>query len=174
MVLSPSCQRVVALAALKRRTLHRTWVCSTLWPDTPPRKATASLRSALWRLRPVGADPLLIIDAQSIGLAPGVSVDWHDAMDLVGRLLDDRHQACADPSLVADLLPLLRAGELLAGWSDRWFAHDRDSFHSMRLAALSVLSPSPEKQVVHYACGSVHGVPTLGSVRKTNNDPSEP
>ena len=57
--LPPSCQRLVALAALKRRAVPRSWLCRTLWPTTRPDRATARLRTTLWRLRPMGAGPLL-------------------------------------------------------------------------------------------------------------------
>ena len=32
--LPPSCRRLVALAALKRRAVPRTWMCRVLWPTT--------------------------------------------------------------------------------------------------------------------------------------------
>jgi hypothetical protein len=173
MVLPPSCQRVVALAALKRRPLRRSWVCATLWPHAPTRNAVANLRSALWRLRPTGADPLLTVDARSIGLAPRVSVDWHDAMDLLERLIGSP-RADATPGLIADLLPPLQSGELLAGWADRWVLHDRGRYDAMLRTALNMPSPGREIEVAHYACGSAHGVLTIGSVLKTTTDPSEP
>ncbi|MGV0797368.1 transcriptional regulator, partial [Mycolicibacterium elephantis] len=37
--LPPGCQRLVALLALKRRPMHRLWVCATLWPHTQTRRA---------------------------------------------------------------------------------------------------------------------------------------
>ncbi|MBW8710557.1 MAG: transcriptional regulator, partial [Mycobacterium sp.] len=72
--LPPACQRLIALLAVKRRPVHRLWVCAMLWPHAQTRRAIASLRSTMWRLRPVGADPLLEIDPQYIALAPGVWV----------------------------------------------------------------------------------------------------
>jgi DNA-binding SARP family transcriptional activator len=56
--LLPACQRLIALLALKPRPVHRLWVCATLWPQAHTRRAVANLRSTMWRLRPVGADPL--------------------------------------------------------------------------------------------------------------------
>src|SRR5262245_44018500 len=114
--LPPACQRLVALIALKRRPVHRLWVCATLWPHAQTKRAIASLRSAMWRLRPAGADPLLHVDPQYLQLAPEVSVDWHEASDLIDQLL----AGGIDPQLVADLLPLLRAGDLLDKWTERW------------------------------------------------------
>ena len=173
----PACQRLIALIALKRRPVHRLWVCAMLWPHAPTRRAVASLRSAMWRLRPVGADPLMVVDPQYVALAPDVSVDWHDAVDLTERLLDDDERAGADPLLVADLLPLLRAGDLLDRWAESWFTDERNRYHAMRMAALEMLGRGADKQVAHHACGVIRSVHTLRSVRTAHSDfgePSEP
>lgn len=170
----PACQRLIALVALKRRPVHRLWVCANLWPHAQTRRATASLRSAMWRLRPVGADPLLVVDPQYLALAPTVSVDWHDAVDHIERLLDHGEPTGADPQLVADLLPLLRAGALLDGWAERWAAADRDRYRAMRAAAFEVLGRGGEKQVPHYARGTVRPIHTIHSVKKAKDDSSEP
>ena len=112
-----------------------------LFPHAQTRRAVASLRSTMWRLRPVGADPLLNVDPQYIELAPSVSVDWHDAVDQIGHLLDDGEPArVVDPQFVADLLPLLRAGELLDGWAEPWAASERQRYRAMRKAARDELS----------------------------------
>jgi two-component SAPR family response regulator len=147
--LPPSCQRVVALAALKLRPLHRTWMCATLWPYSPPSKAVARLRSTLWRLRPLGADALLRVDSKYVSLAPGVSVDWHRAVQLIERLLSRSGPASSDPELVAELLPLLRAGELLDGWTEQWNANDRSRYRAMRAAALDMPTRRPSERAGH-------------------------
>jgi two-component SAPR family response regulator len=173
--LPPACRRLIALVALKRRPVHRLWVCAMLWPHAQTRRAVASLRSTMWRLRPVGADPLLEVDPQYIVLAPGVSVDWHAAVDQIGRLLDDGEPArVVEPQFVADLLPLLRAGELLDGWAEPWAASERQRYSAMRKAARDKLSHGPENQVANNSCGSMRSVHTLHSVRKTNDDSREP
>ncbi|MFV8163327.1 AfsR/SARP family transcriptional regulator [Mycobacterium sp. 134] len=125
LVLPPSCRRLVALAAVKRRELHRSWVCDLLWPGSPPHKAVSSLRSALWRLRPLGADTLLVVRHQYVSLAPEVKVDWHEALA--------QHEAMAVidgrpvPALTHPALHrLVRSGDLLEGWSDTWCVAERD------------------------------------------------
>src|SRR5258707_1936948 len=85
--LPPACQRLIALVALKRKPVHRLWVCAMLWPHTQTRRAVASLRSTMWRLRPVGADPLLGVDPQYIGLAPGGSLDLAQPVDQIRRMV---------------------------------------------------------------------------------------
>lgn len=167
--LPPACQRLVALVALKRRPVHRLWVCATLWPHAQTRKAVASLRSALWRLRPVGADPLLVVDPQYLELAPEVVVDWHEAVDLIEQLSDRG----ADPHLVAKLLPLLRAGELLDRWAERWVADERDRYHAMRMNAIEKLGHGADKQLPHYPCSAVRTAHTRRSFIRANSDPGE-
>jgi DNA-binding SARP family transcriptional activator len=134
--LPPACRRLVALVALKRRPVHRLWVCATLWPKAHSRRAAASLQSALWRLRPVGADPLLDVDPQFLQLSPDVLVDWHRAADLLESLLDQG----VDAQLSSDLLPLLRAGDLLDRWAERWVVNDRDRYRAMRRTALETIA----------------------------------
>jgi DNA-binding SARP family transcriptional activator len=170
--LPPACQRLIALVALKRRPVHRLWVCAMLWPHAQTRRAIASLRSTMWRLRPVGADPLLEIDPQYLALAAGVSVDWHDAVDQIGQLLD--HDEPVDPQFVSELLPLLRAGELLDGWSEPWATAERQRYRALRKEARDALGRRPEKQVTSYAAGTMRSLHTLHSVRKATNDSREP
>ena len=172
--LPPACQRLVALVAIKRRPVHRLWVCAMLWPHAQTRRAIASLRSTMWRLRPLGADPMLEIDPQYITLGSGVAVDWHEAVDQIGLLLDHDDPAAVGPQFVSELLPLLRAGELLDGWTEQWATAERQRYRAMRKAARDALSHGPEKQVANYSCGSMRSLHTLHSVRKPRNDSREP
>jgi DNA-binding SARP family transcriptional activator len=171
--LPPACQRLVALVALKRRPVHRLWVCAMLYPHAQTRRAIASLRSTMWRLRPAGAESLLEVDPQYIALAPDVSVDWHDAVDQIARLLDDSKPAGVDAQFVSELLPLLRAGELLDGWAEPWAAAERQRYRVMRKAARDALSHGPENQAADHP-GSMRSLHTLHAVRKTNNDSRDP
>jgi DNA-binding SARP family transcriptional activator len=135
----------VALAALKRRAVPRSWVCRALWPTTRPDRATARLRTTLWRLRPMGADGLLTVTPQSVQLAPGVAVDWYDAVDLIGQLLRHLGPERPDRDLVTELLPLLRAGALLDGWTDEWNECSRKAYRELRLDALDLLVGAYQK-----------------------------
>ena len=138
--LPPACQRVIALAALKRRPVHRLWVCATLWPHAQTRRAVASLRSAMWRLRPLGVEDLLTVDPQYLALREGVSVDWYEATALIDPLL----AGGIDPQLVSELLPLLRAGELLDKWTEPWVSAERDRYHALRMSAFEMLGHSAD------------------------------
>ena len=140
-----------------------------LWPHAQTRRAIASLRSTMWRLRPLAADPLLEVDPQYLALAPGVWVDWHQAVDKIECLLDDDELAAVSPQFVADLLPLLRAGELLEGWTEPWATGERQRYRAMRKQARDTLAHGPEKQVAGYPCGSLRSIHTLHSVRRSND-----
>lgn len=98
-------------------------------------QAVASLRSATWRLRPLSVTGLLTVDPQYLQLGAGVSVDLHDAVDLLEQLL----AGGIDPHLVAELLPPLRAAELLDRWTEPWVDGHRDRYHEMRTAAFRML-----------------------------------
>ncbi|MFI5511280.1 transcriptional regulator [Mycobacterium sp. NPDC051804] len=134
--LPPASQRLVAIVAMKRNPAHRLWVCDKLWPNAHLPRAVASLRSALWRLRPAGAAPLLTVDPQYLQMSPDVYVDWHHSDDLIEQLLNGD----ADAQLVSDLLPLLRAGDLLDRWLERWVTNDRNQYHVKRKTALQVIA----------------------------------
>ena len=168
--LPPACQRLIALVALKRRPVHRLWLCATLWPHAQTRRAVASLRSAMWRLRPAGAEALLTVDPQYIELGPDVTVDWHRAVDTIEQLL----AGDVDAPLVADLLPLLRAGELLDRWAERWVAPERDQYHAMRVGALDALGHGNDKQLPHWASGSPRSARVRRTVITAHSDPAGP
>lgn len=155
-LLPPSCRRLVALAAVKRRELHRSWVCDLLWPGSPPQKAVSSLRSALWRLRPLGADSLLVVRHQYVSLAPEVKVDWHEALALHEAMaVIDGRLAPADTHPV--LHRLLRSGDLLEGWPDSWCAAERDRYRAIKRSVLDAPDGPAQRQVTHYAVpGSPH------------------
>ncbi|CQD24273.1 transcriptional regulator [Mycolicibacterium conceptionense] len=148
-MLPPSCRRLVALAAVKRRELHRSWVCDLLWPGTPPQKAVSSLRSALWRLRPLGADALLVVRHQYVSLAPDVKVDWHEALALHEAMAEvDRRPAPADTHPA--LHRLIRSRDLLEGWPDSWCAAERDRYRAIKRSVLDAPGGLAPRQVTHY------------------------
>lgn len=169
LVLPPSCRRLVALAAVKRRELHRSWVCDLLWPGSPPHKAVSSLRSALWRLRPLGADALLVVQHQYVSLAPEVTVDWHEAVALHEALtmIEGRPvPAGAHPALHR----LMRSGDLLEGWTDSWCKTERDRYRAIQQSVRDTPDSAVPRQVTHYAVGgSAHRPAARGSLRHNDN-----
>jgi DNA-binding SARP family transcriptional activator len=170
--LPPACQRVVTLVALKRRPVHRLWVCATLWPHAQTRRAVAGLRSATWRLRPLGVETLLAVDPPYLQLGTDVPVDWLEALDLMEQL----RAGNIDPQLVAELLPLLRAGELLDRWAEPWVTSERDRYHGMRMTAVEILGHAAEKpapHVAHKVIRTAHSRRTAVPTRRDSDDASE-
>ena len=122
--LPPSSQRLLAFLALQDRTLVRTYVAGSLWMDANEDKASARLRSTVWRLG----------SRTHLRLAPGVAVDW--------RYLTFRYQSVLDDSaeIPPDFpFPVLPPGDLLPDWYDEWVITERERFRQLRLHALEAL-----------------------------------
>src|SRR5436305_11828982 len=79
-------QRVVAFLALQERPVTRLQVGGTLWPETSDDRAAASLRTALWRVRMLGA-PLIRVDGPRLALLTHVTVDVRDMVSAARRLM---------------------------------------------------------------------------------------
>src|SRR5687768_17141771 len=116
-MLTAHAQRVLAYLALSRSTgaaHRRTTVAGQLWGECPNRRAHASLRTSIWRIRQ--ADERLVhADRDRVHLGAHVEVDVQLSLEQADRLLDcNRDLDRADATivgLVADLLP---------GWDDEW------------------------------------------------------
>ena len=126
-----SAQRVLAFVALKRHPVQRPYAAGSLWPNTTERRAAASLRSALWRLRHASRE-ILAADAQQLRLAPSVRVDVYEA-ELTARRILERG---VESNQALDLDDLRR--ELLPDWYDDWVLMQREYFRQLRLRALEV------------------------------------
>ncbi|CAN5478968.1 transcriptional regulator [soil metagenome] len=135
--LPPSCQRVIALAALAGRPVHRAAACAQLWPDIPVRSSSARLRTTLWRLRPFGAEGLVSVDAQTISLAADVHVDWRRAVELCQLLLAS---SAPDTAVIDELSPLLASGALLHGWTEHWHKSECTRYQGLRMSVLDRLA----------------------------------
>lgn len=125
-------QRLVIFLALYRRPLPRSYVAGALWPDVPADRASANLRSSIWRMPP-HCRPLIDLQAQLISLAAGVTVDYLDAIALAHRLLD--HAGISE----ADLSRRARSelsSELLPACYDEWVLIERERFRQLRVHAL--------------------------------------
>ncbi|WP_405885850.1 BTAD domain-containing putative transcriptional regulator [Streptomyces longwoodensis] len=132
----PTAQKVLVLLALHREGTSRERAAELLWPDLPRNRATAGLRSALWRLsrrsdRGLVAD----LDFSRPSLAPHVDIDLHSAATYATALASDRHDSAPGP----DVPPQLR-DELLPSWYDDWLVDAREHFHQTRLHALEAIS----------------------------------
>jgi DNA-binding SARP family transcriptional activator len=128
-----SAQRLLAFLALQDKALLRAYVAGALWLDAREEKASARLRSTVWRLGLSGY-PLLDGSRTHLCLATGVTVDWRFLTSRYRRLLDE--SADVPPEFLRSV-PV--SGDLLPDWYDDWVIMERERFRQLRLHALETL-----------------------------------
>ena len=156
--LCASGEKLLAFLAVhgRFRPVRRTALAERLWSDTDPARASASLRSVLWRLpRPQGMQ-LVRTSSASLHLADDVTVDLWRAEDtaqaiaasavmgetVTGQTVTgetdtgetDSAAALADRAGCDPVTSL--GGDLLPGWSDDWLILEQEAFRQTRLHAL--------------------------------------
>jgi DNA-binding SARP family transcriptional activator len=130
-------QRLVAFLALKDRPLTRSYVAGMLWPETTAIKASASLRSALWRAHQ-SCSSIIDASAQQLALGTTVVVDFRRAIASAQRLLS-REVPCQAEDVAAPARLNLSA-DLLPDWyDDDWVVAEREQFQQLRLHALEAM-----------------------------------
>jgi DNA-binding SARP family transcriptional activator len=123
-------QRLLAYLAFQDTPAPRTHVAGTLWCDVTDDSATASLRTAVWRVRRVAGD-LLNVTPHLLSLAPDVRVDLHRVKASAREIATQGLPPGSHPVDV-DLL----AGELLPGWYDDWVVREQEDLRHLCLQAL--------------------------------------
>ncbi|MET8909981.1 BTAD domain-containing putative transcriptional regulator [Micromonospora sp. NPDC004551] len=119
--LPATAQRLVAFLAV-RGASDRARTAWSMWASKPEERASADLRTALWRLRK--AAPGLLADSTgALALAAGVTVDTRSLTGSVDPAFLRRHAAEGCP----DLLP---------GWYDDWVLMHRELLRHRALRAL--------------------------------------
>lgn len=131
-VIGSPAARVVALTALADR-MQRGDVVTRLWPDAPPGRGQAYLRSALWRLR-VQA-PSLIDSSDDGFLTTGAHVTV-DAPTLRAWAIRVTRDQATTPA--PDLAGLGR--DLLPGWDDYWLDEYREQLRVLVPEALEAMA----------------------------------
>jgi DNA-binding SARP family transcriptional activator len=126
-------QHLLAMLALNGALVRRPLVAGTLWPEKGDGRATANLRSSLWRVGQLNPDLINCTDGV-LGLASSVSVDLGQMLGQARRLLDGG-ACCEDSDLVAG--PLLR--DLLPDWYEDWVLVERERIRQVRMHALEAL-----------------------------------
>lgn len=126
-------QRVLALLAVRDRTMGRLALAGILWPEASDANALGSLRAALSRL-PARLRRQLTVTPRNLALSSDVSVDLRQARLLAEQLL---LPAAALPDANGSLPSLvLLSSDLLPDWYDEWVVEDSRQWHSLRTRVL--------------------------------------
>jgi DNA-binding SARP family transcriptional activator len=130
-------QRLLAFLALRERSVTRTAVAGTLWPEASEDHAHASLRSAISRLTLI-AHEAIVVSVHDLRLADQVAVDIRESRALAHRLLNP-----GDPEGDGDLSDRAIAAlsaDLLPDWYDDWAVVEAEDWRQLRLHALDALT----------------------------------
>ncbi len=126
-----SARRLVALLGIRGRC-GRTDIAATLWRDVPERTAQARLRTVLWRLHRLTADPV-VTGRKVLGLAATVDAD---VPAFVAAARHSMHGGAADRSST----PALVIGDLLPGWYEDWVLVERERLRLLQMHALEAVA----------------------------------
>jgi DNA-binding SARP family transcriptional activator len=130
LLLLPSSQRLLALVALRGGDESRSCLAGMLWPAKNEARATANLRSVVFRI-PVAVREHLVCTSTRIALDDCWRVDATAAQEVAGRVLSGGIAVVETTSLRADLLP---------DWDEPWLVAGRERFRQLRLHALEQLA----------------------------------
>jgi DNA-binding SARP family transcriptional activator len=130
-------QRLLVFLALHDRTVSRSSIATSMWPDVSSERAGVSLRSALARLDGLGREAIVAASA-SLSLTDTVNVDYVEAQALAHRLLDS-DTPIFDSDLAASAIATL-SRELLPDWYDEWILAESDDWRHLRASAVEALA----------------------------------
>jgi DNA-binding SARP family transcriptional activator len=130
-------QRLLAFLVAHEVPLMRTYVAEALWPDSRQRRASANLRSVVWRIRQTDHN-LIVSDGSRLSLATDIGVDLHEWAASARRLLD-RSAAWTVGEFTPELATALST-ELLCDWYDEWVLLEQDRWNQLRFHALEALA----------------------------------
>lgn len=134
---APTAQRLLSFLALQGGTVRRTYAGGVLWLDASESRASACLRSAIFRVPHQRGAPLLETSASHVGLGTHVRVDLYDATARAHEILDGLPGALLSPEALQSAT--LLGADLLVGWCDDWVVMERERFRQIRLHALDRL-----------------------------------
>jgi DNA-binding SARP family transcriptional activator len=128
-----SSQLVISLLASRDRPIHRSVVAGTIWPGASERRALASLRSALYRMR--SRATIVDVTGQVLALSGSIEVDLREAQAIARDVLHDP----VNPDRVEPVVDLL-SRELLPDWDAIWLEPVRQRYRVVRVRALEAMS----------------------------------
>jgi DNA-binding SARP family transcriptional activator len=130
-------QRLLVFLAVHETPLMRTHVAEALWPDSRQRRASANLRSVVWRIRQIDHH-LITSGGGRLSLAADIGVDLREGAALARRLLD-RSATWSVGDLKSELAAALSTA-LLCDWYDEWVLLEQDRWNQLRFHALEALA----------------------------------
>jgi DNA-binding SARP family transcriptional activator len=135
--LGAASQRLVAMLALTEQSVCRPRAAATLWPDIPEKRASANLRSTLWRLLRL---PHKIVEATpfELRLDPNWQVDTRELVALA-RILLDRTSTLTEAQLSTALRINLYEDLLPDHTGEAWLQPERERFRQLRLHCIEAL-----------------------------------
>lgn len=133
-----SCQRLLTLLAISGGRASRGHVAGTLWPDARATRASANLRSVLWRLQRCDCE-VIEPSFHDLRLAADVAVDIEEVAS-VARCLLDRSVPMDDTGLQQALRCNLYEDVCPDLGDDEWLAVERERFRQVRVHSLEALS----------------------------------
>jgi len=137
-VFARSAQRLVSMLALGDRPVARSYASGVLWSDRDSEHANACLRSAIWRTRSPGRQPVVIATPTHVSLASWVEVDFRSSVARSRRVLSTDGSAAELPIAFDELDEL--CAELLPDWYDDWVLLERERYRQLQLHTLERLS----------------------------------
>lgn len=137
-------KRLIALLALHRKGTHRAVAAERLWPSSTPNRAAANTRSALWRGKHVGGQPIIEHRGPRLALSPRVVVDVHATWSRIR----DPHRTCWQPAERKKIVAALTQ-ELLPDWSDGWLIYERERWNHLRIQGLEGIVSELQTQGNH-------------------------
>jgi DNA-binding SARP family transcriptional activator len=135
--IASSGQRLIALLALRDRSVGRLHVAGTLWPDYSTERSLATLRTTLWRVNQA-SEHVIAASQSSLRLNADIAVDVHELVALARRLSGTRTLPAdvdLDPAALTSLV-----GDLLPDWYDDWLHDEREGLRQIRLHSLESLA----------------------------------
>jgi len=126
-------QRLIALLALRRRQVRRAVIAGTLWPKKAEARASANLRSILWRMNGVGFPSVITCNGSSLALNAEVRID------VVLLEQSGWDMLAGNPPVTTELCPESLSRELLPGWYEDWVIVERERLGQLQIRFLEAL-----------------------------------
>ena len=127
-------QRLIAFLALRRRPQTRLCIAGNLWPEKNDTRATANLRSTLWRAHFADGRSVLQCKGSMVGIVNSAWLDvWHIESVKPDSVVHD-FKTNGRPHyerLFDDLLP---------GWYDDWVIVERERLAQLQLRIAEALA----------------------------------